>query len=89
MPEMLEVQTYEILPFAAGKTMARRSRSQPCQANALFLTLRAVEGQGGQVLVLCLAGCDVANIVGALGLNIKDLFAHGLTKMGRKGKGMS
>lgn len=38
------------------------------------LTLSIAEGDDGTVLLHCFAGCDVAAIVGAVGLELSDLF---------------
>jgi hypothetical protein len=37
-------------------------------------TLAVFEADDGRVLVKCHAGCDVSSIVGALGLDLSDLF---------------
>ena len=37
-------------------------------------SLSVTEGDDGRALLKCFAGCDTENIVGALGLEMKDLF---------------
>src|SRR5215213_5321 len=37
-------------------------------------SLSVAEGDDGRALLKCFAGCDTENIVGALGLEMKDLF---------------
>jgi hypothetical protein len=41
------------------------------------------EGEDGRALVICRAGCDTEQVVGALGLTMRDLFAEG----GHPGRG--
>lgn len=36
----------------------------------------SVKESGGKILVKCFAGCDASNIVSALGIELKDLFAE-------------
>jgi putative DNA primase/helicase len=48
-------------------------------------SLSVGEGGDGRALIFCHAGCDVADIVAALGLEVSDLFPDPRTKIPRKG----
>ena len=48
-------------------------------------SLSVGEGDDGRALIFCHAGCDVADIVAALDLEISDLFPDNRTKISRKG----
>lgn len=43
----------------------------------------------GRILIVCHAGCGAADVVGAVGLSLSDLFPHNLkiAPAGRKGRG--
>jgi len=45
-------------------------------------SLSITEGDDGQVLVHCFAGCKITEIVAAIGLEEKDLFADNATLRG-------
>jgi hypothetical protein len=47
-------------------------------------SLSVSEGDGGQVLVHCFAGCETGDVLGALGLSIPDLFERGERNNGRR-----
>lgn len=48
-------------------------------------SLSLAEGDDGRALIFCHAGCDMADIVAALGLEVSDLFPDTRTKIARKG----
>ena len=48
-------------------------------------SLSVTDGEDGRVLLHCFAGCDVNDIVAALGLELSDLFPRKRTKISRKG----
>lgn len=43
------------------------------------------EGRDGRALIFCFAGCDVTDVVDALGLELSDLFDHRWTRNRPKG----
>ncbi len=43
-------------------------------------SLSVSEGENGAVLIKCFAGCDTANVVGAMGLQMTDLFPENTRK---------
>jgi len=47
-------------------------------------SLSVSEGDAGQVLVHCFAGCEMEDVLGALGLSIPDLFERGERNYGRR-----
>jgi hypothetical protein len=47
-------------------------------------SLSVGEGDDGRVLLFCHAGCDIQDIVDALGLEVRDLFDQSNSR-GRKG----
>jgi DNA primase len=47
-------------------------------------SLSIAAGSDGRVLLFCFAGCDVRDVVEALGLELKDLFDHEPTKVRRR-----
>ncbi len=47
-------------------------------------SLSVAEGDDGRVLVHCFAGCDVADVVGAIGLEVCDLFPRARAKSRQK-----
>jgi len=48
-------------------------------------SLSVAEGNDGRALIFCHAGCDLSDVVSALGLEISDLFPDTRTKIPRKG----
>jgi hypothetical protein len=57
-----------VVKSSAGWTA--RCPAHPDRCNSLSVA----EGDDGKVLVFCHAGCKFREIVGALGLNVRDLF---------------
>ncbi len=53
-----------------------RARCPAHESKSLTLSVR--EGDQGRALVHCFAGCDIAEVVAAVGLTISDLFAERL-----------
>lgn len=45
-----------------------------CPAHADKSPSLAIREDGGKILLRCFAGCEVANIVGAIGMDMTDLF---------------
>ena len=55
----------------SGKQYQAQCPAHDDHEASLFLS----EGEDGRILIKCFAGCTAENIVGALGLTLKDLFA--------------
>jgi hypothetical protein len=52
-------------------------------------SLSIAEGSDGRALLHCFAGCDITEIVDALGLELKDLFTRDPTRIRRRRRGSS
>jgi hypothetical protein len=64
-----------VLPLLSGVRRSGRGWIARCPAHEdRSPSLSVREGDDGRLLLHCWAGCDAASIVGALGLDIRDLF---------------
>lgn len=48
-------------------------------------SLSIAEGDDGRVLIHCFSGCDITDVVAAIGLEVRDLFPRKQVKSRRKG----
>lgn len=48
-------------------------------------SLSVAEGNDGRALIHCFAGCNIEEILAAIGMEMFDLFPHRQTKIRRKG----
>ena len=70
----------QILPALRGvKSRGHGRYMAHCPAHQdRVASLSVAEGADGRVLLRCFAGCEVSAVLGAIGLDLSDLFPHAL-----------
>jgi len=79
-------KTVQILKLLEGVRQSGEGWTAFCPAHGDERSSLSIgEGKDGRVLLHCFAGCDIADIVAGLGLEVSDLFPRNRTKILRKG----
>jgi hypothetical protein len=75
-----------VLGLLEGVRESSQGYTALCPAHAdINNSLSVAEGKDGRVLIHCFAGCEITDIVAALGIELSDLFPRNRTKNPREG----